>query len=155
MTRTAEDIPAATLRLLLAPRAGAVLIGRLREHFGSDEAIVTAPASRLAEVRGLATGSAAALRHAIADADPARERQRITAGGARLILRGDDHYPALLEAIPDPPAALWIRGRLDASAPLSVAIVRARRSPAHGRAQPRRTPSPPPSTSGPQSAVRS
>jgi len=135
MTRTAEDIPDATLRLLLAPRAGAVLIGRLREHFGSDEAIVAAPASHLAEVRGLAAGSAAALRHAIADAEPACERQRITAGGARLIVRGDDDYPALLEAIPDPPAALWIRGHLDESDLLSVAVVGARRCTAYGREQ--------------------
>ncbi len=59
MTRTAKDIPDATLRLLLAPKAGAVLIGRLRDHFGSDESIVAATASRLAEVRGLAAGSAA------------------------------------------------------------------------------------------------
>ena len=135
MTRTAEDIPDATLRLLLAPRAGAVLIGRLRAYFGSDEAIVAASAARLAEVRGLAAGSAGALRQAIADAEPARERQRITAGRARLIVRGDDDYPALLESIPDPPAALWIRGRLDDSDLLSVAVVGARRCTAYGREQ--------------------
>ncbi len=75
------------------------------------------------------------MRHAIADTDPARERQRITAGGARLILRGDDEYPALLEAIPGPPAALWIRGRLDDSDLLSVAIVGARRCTVYGREQ--------------------
>lgn len=135
MTRTADDIPDATLRLLLAGGAGAVLTARLRKHFGCDEAIVAAPASRLAEVQGLAAGAAAALRRAIADAEPARERQRITAGGARLIVRGDEDYPALLETIPDPPAALWIRGRLDDSDLLSVAIVGARRCTAYGREQ--------------------
>ena len=135
MTRTAEDISDATLRLLLAPRAGAVLIARLRDRFGSDEAIVAAPASRLAEVRGLSAGAAAALRHAIADAEPARERQRITAGGARLIVRGDDDYPALLETIPDPPAALWIRGQLRDADLLSLSVVGARRCTAYGREQ--------------------
>jgi len=135
MTRTAQDIPDATLRLLLAPRAGAVLIARLRDHFGSDEAIVAAPASRLAEVRGLSAQAAAALARAITDADPERERQRIVAGGAGMVIRGDDDYPALLETIPDPPAALWIRGGLDDSDLLSVAIVGARRCTAYGREQ--------------------
>ena len=104
MPRNPEDIPDATLRLLLAPRAGAVLTGRLREHFGSDEAVVVATASQLAEVRGVGRGLAAAIRQAIDEARPTWERQCMSAAGARMIVGGDVDYPALLEAIPDPPA---------------------------------------------------
>lgn len=135
MTRESKDIPDATLRLLLAPGIGAVLIGRLRARFGSDEAVVAATPARLAEVRGVAAGSAAALRRALHDADPARERRLMAAAGARMIVRGDGDYPVLLETIPDPPAALWIRGRLDEADRLAVAIVGARRCTAYGREQ--------------------
>ncbi len=135
MTLKPEDIPDATLRLMLAPRVGAVLIGRLRAHFGSDDAVVAAPASRLADIRGVSRSAAIALRREFDDAEPMRERERMTAGAARLIVRGDDDYPPLLEAIPDPPAALWIRGHLDDADLLAVAIVGARRCTAYGREQ--------------------
>ena len=135
MARTSRDIPDATLRLLLAPGMGAVTLARLRRHFGSDEEIVTATAKRLAEVQRIGPDSAAALRRALEDTDPARERRRMDDRGAGLIVRGDDDYPVLLETIPDPPAALWIRGRLEEADRLAVAVVGARRCTAYGREQ--------------------
>ena len=135
MARISKDIPEATLRLLLAPGIGAVTLARLRRHFGSDEDVVRASARKLAEVQRIGPESAARLRLAIRGTDPATERRCMDQYGAGLIMRGDDDYPVLLETIPDPPAALWIRGRLEEADRLSVAIVGARRCTAYGREQ--------------------
>ncbi len=135
MAREVNDIPDATLRLLITAGVGAITHARLRRHFGSDEAAVAAGAGELVRIRGLGAGSADALRRALDEADTALQRRRMAESDTGLIVRGDSDYPALLEAIPDPPAALWIRGHLEAADRLAVAIVGARRCTAYGREQ--------------------
>ena len=135
MARKADDIPDATLRLLITTGVGPTTHARLRRHFGSDEAVVAAGAGELARIRRLGPGSADALRRALDEADTACERRRMAECDTGLIVRGDSDYPALLDAIPDPPPALWIRGHLEPTDRLAVAIVGARRCTAYGREQ--------------------
>ena len=101
MARAADDIPDATLRLLVTAGIGAITHARLRRHFGSDEAAVAAGAGELARIRGLGPGSADALRRALDGADTELERRHMADCEAGLIVRGDGDYPALLEAIPE------------------------------------------------------
>jgi DNA processing protein len=135
MARDPHDVPEATLRLLLARGLGPATLSRLRAHFGSDRAAASAATGQLAEIAGVGAATAAAIRRSLDGADPDQERQAMRGGRVRLILRGDDDYPVLLAPIPDPPAALWVRGRLTDGDRLAVAVVGSRRCTAYGREQ--------------------
>jgi DNA processing protein len=135
MARDPHDVPEATLRLLLARGLGPATLSRLRAHFGSDDAATSATTAQLATIEGIGQTTAAAIRRSLDQADPDQERRAMRGGGVRLILRGDDDYPVLLEPIPDPPAALWVRGRLAEYDRLAVAVVGSRRCTAYGREQ--------------------
>ena len=52
--------------------------------------------------------------------------RRIRQDGIRFIMRGDEEYPERLERIPDPPYALYVKGRLPVDDKPSVAVVGAR-----------------------------
>jgi DNA processing protein len=54
-------------------------------------------------------------------------------GEITVIRHGDDRYPPLLRQIPDPPAALYIRGRAEAlTHPCPIAVVGTRKMTAYG-----------------------
>ena len=135
MPREPRDIADATLRVLLARGVGPATLSKLRTRFESDEKIVGAPAARLSDLEGIGPDTAEAIRRAIDQGDPEAERAAMADAGVRMILLGDDDYPALLAAIPRAPAALWVRGRLEPGDRLSVAIVGSRRCTAYGREQ--------------------
>ncbi len=135
MARDPADIPDATLRLLLAPGLGAVTLARLRKHFGGDEEAASAPPDRLSRIRGMGPATAQAVHRAIGQADPDRERELMIEHGTSLIAHGDPDYPVLLAVVPDPPAALRVRGGLGELNRLALAIVGARRCTAYGREQ--------------------
>jgi DNA processing protein len=135
MARDPHDVPDPTLRLLLARGLGAATLSRLRAHFGSDDRAAWATTAQLAGIDGIGTVTASAIRRSLDQADPDAERDAMRGRGVRLILRGDDDYPVLLEPIPEAPAALWVRGRLTTADRLAVAVVGSRRCTAYGREQ--------------------
>ncbi len=135
MPRSPDEISDATLRLALAPGVGPATVKRLATQFGSHEHIVDARASDLRQIDGIGAQTATALRRAIDDVDPAAARATIEKAGVRLILLGDDDYPPLLAAIPDPPFTLWIKGEVTAADRLAVAIVGSRKCTSYGREQ--------------------
>ncbi len=54
--------------------------------------------------------------------------------GLSIVLKGDAHYPSILDAIPDPPLALFVSGPTTSLArPLNIALVGSRRASAPGR----------------------
>ncbi len=75
---------------------------------------------------------AAEFRRSLDAVDVRRERSFMQELGVGLIERGDAEYPPMLAASPDPPAALWVRGRLLPTDAWSVAIIGARRASAYG-----------------------
>src|SRR2546423_8253350 len=101
------------------------LANLLIERLGSPEAILNAPARELAGAPGLSSKQAARL------ADPSyipTERQIRFMMDARVevIARTEPAYPRKLLEIPDPPPALFVRGRLDEKDRFAVAIVGSR-----------------------------
>lgn len=46
--------------------------------------------------------------------------------GLQIVIWGDDHYPARLDEIIDPPAVLWIKGQLEATDQFAVGLVGSR-----------------------------
>jgi len=135
MPRRASDIPESTFRLLLAGGLGPVTLRRLRAHFGDDDRIVAASVVELDQVEGIGVDTAQALRREIASADIDSERKNMDAHGAGLVLIDDADYPALLKSIPDPPPALWVRGKFETADRMSVAVVGSRKCTAYGRDQ--------------------
>lgn len=59
--------------------------------------------------------------------------ERSTRGDVRVACWLDDDYPALLREIPAPPPVIYIRGQLQETDSVSVAIVGTRRATAYGR----------------------
>jgi DNA processing protein len=136
MPHLADNVSDATLRLLLADGLGPVTLRKLRERFAGDDArIAQATIGELDEIEGIGRELATSLRRAIDTAEVDRERMAMRERDARLILLEDADYPALLKTIADPPAALWVRGTLDAGDRLALAIVGSRKCTAYGREQ--------------------
>ena len=138
------SLDAAALAILGA-RDRRLLTALLRAFTGrstaeDDDAAPAAPAARTADRAGRAAAAAPPARPTRCDArrDAARRRSGRAAAhappraGILPVPLGDDRYPPLLGAIPDPPPLLWIARRSGASAA-------ARRSPSSARARRRRT----------------
>ena len=135
MAHLPQDISDATLRLFLAPGIGPVTLRKLRERFESDERAADATIAELADLHGIGRLTATSLRKAIDESRPDQEREEMQQAGVQLILHGDEDYPALLAAIPDPPVALWIKGEITDEDRLAISIVGSRKCTTYGREQ--------------------
>ncbi|MEM6756701.1 MAG: DNA-processing protein DprA [Planctomycetota bacterium] len=138
-TAASTDAPRAWLALLLTPGIGAVLAARLVDHFGSPHAMLDAPPTALANIRGISKHRSAELhrhlRHAYDDLAP-RELDAVAAlPDTRLLVIDQPDYPAPLRLIPDPPPLLWVRGRLSPRDALAIAVVGSRQATQYGREQ--------------------
>jgi DNA processing protein len=116
----------AGLRLARSRGIGPVHAARLIERFGSAEAAIEA-VPRLA-----ATGRWGEIRLAEPEVVAAEEAaaRRL---GAQILVHGEPGFPLGLAAIPDPPMAITLRGRLELLEQPAVAIVGARNASANGR----------------------
>ena len=129
----AEHERRALVALSLVAGIGPGRVRALLAALGSAAEVMRAPVSRLVRVEGIGRQTAAAVR---AWDDPAavdRQFERADAVGARLVALADEEYPPLLREIYDPPAFLWVRGRLAAEDERAVAIVGTRRASDYGR----------------------
>ncbi|EYD77840.1 Rossmann fold protein nucleotide-binding protein Smf possibly involved in DNA uptake [Rubellimicrobium mesophilum DSM 19309] len=115
----AEDERIDWLRLLRSRRVGVVTFMRLlREHGSAREALRALPAiARAAGVEDYAP---------CPEGVALKEYKAGTTLGARLLLRGDPAYPALLDLLPDAPPLLWALGDAGLLARPMVALVGAR-----------------------------
>jgi len=97
------------LRLQLTPGLGRIGLLRLIDHYGSPQAALAADSGEWRSLGGGRRGTTG--RPPPAD-DPrlAAMLERLAALDAWLLTYWDADYPALLKAIPDPPALLYGRG---------------------------------------------
>ena len=133
-----NDSPlAAWLALHHLPGLGTSRIHKLYRHFGSALAVVQAPRPLL---QGLGLGAAAlqAL-DAFAETDGgalqtqvARSLEWAQQAGQHLLCPEDEQYPALLRWLPDPPAILYLKGRLELLRQPQLAVVGSRHPTAGG-----------------------
>ena len=102
----------ALVALSLVPGVGSGRMRGLVSRMGSAQAALGASAAALASVPGIGRELAAQI--AAADCGEAVEKQLARAAkiGAEMVALGDPTYPFLLRQIADPPAFLWMRGRL-------------------------------------------
>ena len=124
----------AMVALALVPGVGSGRLRALMSRMGSAQAALGASAAAIASVPGV--GRDLATQIAAADCGEAVEKQfaRAEEIGAEMLALGDANYPFLLRQIDDPPAFLWMRGRLPvAEEPArALAVVGTRRMSPYG-----------------------
>ncbi len=125
----------ATLRLSHAPGVGPVTFRRLVRVFGSPQAALAAPRTRLLEVPDLGPRVADGILGAKDECWAEEECERARSQGVRLLALGDEAYPKALLNTYDPPPVLYVKGELHPVDALAVAVVGTRRCSHYGRAQ--------------------
>jgi len=127
----------AIIRLHLTNRVGVVRYKKLLRAFGSPEAALAAPESRLSEVRGIGPKTARDIASARAETAELAERQIELAEehGAHILTPEDDRYPKALGTIYDPPLVLYIKGDITKRDGLALGVVGTRRCTYYGRSQ--------------------
>lgn len=128
-----RDEHRALVALSMVPGVGPGRLRALVARMGSAAAVLSAPASALAEVDGIGTQTARAVRSFDADGAVDAQFEAAERAGATLLPIWNDAVPPLLREIYDPPAFLWMRGRLDPADRRAVAIVGTRRASSYGR----------------------
>ena len=118
--------------VLACAQLGARAVLRLLEAFQRPNAILAAtPRDWTTRARLTASGCARLVE--AANRDVPTELTRLQRIGVRVVGLYDPDYPARLRAIPDPPAALFVKGTLAPDDQHAIAIVGSRRASPYGR----------------------
>jgi DNA processing protein len=121
----------ATISLSLVPGVGSQRLRTLVSTFGSAQAVLDAPPSRVASMCGFGRAAATAIKAASLK-DGERVRAQLAELGARVVLAGESEFPAQLEEIRDPPSLLYIWGDMALLARSGVAFVGSRNHTTYG-----------------------
>ncbi len=125
----------AQLKLALVSGIGPRLWQRLHDAFGDASCIINATNKQLQRVEGIGPKLADQITHGIAKADTQREWALMDEHRVRMISLDDAAYPTLLKHIHDPPPLLFVRGELQRTDSVALAVVGSRRCTAYGRDQ--------------------
>lgn len=120
------------VRLSLVDGVGPVTRQALLERFGSPSAVFHAAPSELREVSGVGSKTLTSLLKARHDDSAASELAHCREQGVGVLVPEHGDYPRPLAKIPDPPGVLFLRGTLQPSDALSVAIVGTRHATSYG-----------------------
>jgi len=123
------------LRLHLASGVGARTFAKLLEHLGGIDQALGATAGQLASVPGIGRRTAEQIARSRDAADAAGELALADQLGVRVITKEDREYPLLLSRIDDPPPVLYVKGTLERSDELAVAVVGSRNCSLYGQEQ--------------------
>ncbi len=115
----------ATLTLAGLEGIGSQRLRTLIATFGSAQAALDAPHSKLAAIFGIGRAAATAIKEASV-ADGERVLDQLQTLGARVLIAGDADFPASLTEVPDPPAVLYAWGDIALLARPCVAFVGSR-----------------------------
>ncbi|HOK66608.1 MAG TPA: DNA-processing protein DprA [Anaerohalosphaeraceae bacterium] len=114
------------LRLRHTEGVGPILFGRLLKHFGTFDRIFGASVHSLCQVEGIGPHTAERIARTRLLFDAQKEMQTAEAHGVRILHWDDPVYPPALKAVDDPPPVLYVKGTLQRSDSLAVAIVGSR-----------------------------
>ncbi|MCD6309070.1 MAG: DNA-processing protein DprA [Candidatus Eremiobacteraeota bacterium] len=120
------------LAISLIPEIRSDLILRLLNHFGSPESVWKADKKLLESVDGLGPATAEYISRERMKIDPLPVWEKMQEMGIRLITRDDPEYPAGLLSIYDPPATLFIKGKILPGDSKAIAIVGSRKASSYG-----------------------
>ncbi|MFA6469512.1 MAG: DNA-processing protein DprA [Bacteroidota bacterium] len=122
------------IHLRSIPKISDRKIIHLIDHFGSTEALLSADPRSLVRIKGIKESDASFIRHAPVD-QRAIERQfsLVNKVNGNIVSYWDPDYPEHLKNIYDPPALLFVRGKLQQNDKYSIAIVGTRHPTAYGK----------------------
>ena len=123
------------LKLIRADGVGPTTFAKLIKYFGSPDRALGASAGELANVDGIGFKTAEQIAATRNKFDTAAELQLAGKLGVWLINLEDRRYPPVLKRIYDPPPVLYVKGTLDRSDNLCVAMVGSRRCSLYGQEQ--------------------
>ena len=123
------------IRLIRADGVGPVTFARLLKRFGSVDAALGASVSGLAKVEGIGLKTAERIASSRGRFDTGAELASAEKLGVTIIHRQDRRYPAMLKQIYDPPPVLYVKGSIERTDNVAVAIVGSRRSSLYGQEQ--------------------
>ncbi len=126
------DSREAFIALNMIEHVGPVRARLLLEHFGDAPNILAASKSELLRVRNIGDETAEAIANWEKSVDLAGELKRISDFGCHVLISSDEHYPALLREIYDPPLVLYVKGGLTAKDKNAVAMVGSRQTTHYG-----------------------
>ena len=123
------------LKIDRAEGVGPVTYARLIDKFGSPQAILGASVGQLTKVAGIGSKTAESIARTRDKFDTEAELAMADKIGVWIINFHDSRYPASLKRIYDPPPVLYIKGTLEKSDNLAIAIVGSRRCSIYGSEQ--------------------
>ena len=124
----------AYLRLHLAEGVGPITFHKMVEAFGGVEDVFAASPGQWKRVEGVGAGKSQGI-GAVTDEQVDEELRLTDEHKVEILCCEEDGYPAGLKMIPDPPPILYVRGRLDPTDAVAVAVVGARRCTHYGLEQ--------------------
>ncbi len=135
MSSVISEVGRSYLRLQRVPDVGPIRARKLVAHFGSVEAIWSASMAELQHVEGIGPHVAESIFRSRDDKGFEEEIAKALDCDLRILCPEDDEYPKSLLHIPDPPICLYVRGTLQPTDSVAVAIVGTRRCSHYGREQ--------------------
>ncbi len=130
-----SDSLMSALTLTMVPGVGPRMRQRLLERFGTAEAVLRAAPSELQSVPRVGSKLCRAIATAYDEIDAAAEIELCRRTQIDIVAEGNEQYPRALCELPDPPAVLFVRGKLEPSDALAIAIVGSRHATHYGIAQ--------------------
>lgn len=124
----------AYLKLHLAEGVGAITFGKLVDAFGDVASAASAGPAQWRRVGDVGPKKAKALAD-VTDELVDEEIAEAEKGAVQIVCLEDDSYPTALKNIHDPPAVLYVRGRLTPADALAIGVVGARRCTHYGLEQ--------------------
>ena len=121
------------LALKLIPGLGTRIAGKLIQQFRTPMAVFRASRTEL-ECAGASGSVAQSIASGCTFDDAIAQQQRMLDTNTKLVTMGDEHYPALLREIYDPPVVLFARGRVELLGSLMLGVVGTRRPTPYGLA---------------------
>ena len=121
------------LALKLIPGLGTRTSGKLLDRFRTPQAIFRSSRSEL-EAAGLSGAVAQSIASGCTFEDAAAQQEKMAEAGAEAVTIVDPRYPQPLREIFDPPALLFVRGRVELLQSLSLGVVGTRRPTPYGLA---------------------
>lgn len=123
----------ARLKLHLTPGLGPKLTAELLRRFGSAARTLLASPGELETVPRIGAQTARQLAAAFREIELEKELSALAEAGAELLHPAHADYPEKLKEIPDPPAALFLLGKLLPCDARAVGVVGSRRCTEYGR----------------------
>jgi len=132
---TPDDSIEAALILNMIPGLGSRSFLKLKETLGSAEAVLSASAAALRKVPGIRAELVKRIVELRDSLNVGQEIELAQKSGAHIVPFWSEEYPEQLRQIHSPPIVLYVKGELQKTDALAVAIVGARRCSLYGRHQ--------------------